>query len=464
MPVRREGPMLVVLLSAMFLAQFDFFVVNVAAPSFRHDLHAGQTALELIVGGYAFAYATGMITGGRLGDLFGHRRIFVLGMVAFTVTSALCGAAQNPAELVAARLLQGLAGALMVPQVLALITAALPPDSRRRALGWYGVASGLGSIAGQVLGGLLLDADVFGLGWRAIFLVNVPVGLLAAPLAARLLPVGVHRAARLDLPGALGVSATLALLLVPVTLNRPIYWLCILGAVPLGIATLRRERRLTVSGSEPVLALSLFQWRSFRTGLAAAAAFMLYFASFMFILTQFLQDGLGLSPLEAGLAFTPMGVLFAGSALAGVRLVRRFGTRVVAVGAGVVAAGLLMLVAGDRTGVPLVVAALCLVGSGNGLVLPQLIGIALTDVPAQEAGAGSGMVNTTMQFAAATGVASVGTLFFAVVPTGYPEAMAAGVGLDLALILIVLALVVRAARWQTKTAAPIVEDSTKESP
>src|ERR1700754_3448398 len=167
---RGQGAMLAVLLSAWFLAQFDFFVVNVAAPTLQRELGAGPPALELIVSGYAFAYGAGMITGGRLGDRFGYRRMFATGLLAFTVASLLCGMAMNPAQLVAARLLQGRAAALMVPQVLALITSAVAPQDRPRALGWYGAAGGIGSIAGQVLGGLLLQIDVLGLGWRGGFL------------------------------------------------------------------------------------------------------------------------------------------------------------------------------------------------------------------------------------------------------------------------------------------------------
>jgi MFS family permease len=186
--IGRQGPMLVVLLSAWFMAQFDFFVVNVAAPSLQRELGAGPAALQLIVGGYIFAYAGGMITGGRLGDLYGYRRLFVGGMIAFTIASLLCGIAAHPAQLVVARLVQGCTAAIMVPQVLAVITSVFPPETRPRALGWYGAAGGLGSIAGQVLGGLLVTADLFGLGWRIIFLINLPVGAVAAVLAVRLLP------------------------------------------------------------------------------------------------------------------------------------------------------------------------------------------------------------------------------------------------------------------------------------
>ncbi|HZE30112.1 MAG TPA: MFS transporter, partial [Actinoallomurus sp.] len=272
-PAPRRWMMLPVILSATFMALFDFFVVNVAAPSMEHDLHAGQAALELIVGGYAFTYASGMVTGGRLGDLLGYRRLFVAGMAIFTLASLLCGLAQSPSELVAARLLQGLTGALMVPQVLALITATFPADERPRAMSWFGVTAGIGAIAGQVLGGLLLDADLFGLGWRVIFLINVPVGLVALVFAMRLLPY--HRAERrprLDPLGAIGISGALALILVPLILGREegwplLTWVSMALSLPVLAATLGWELHLTRRGGEPLLDLTLFRNRAFAAGL-----------------------------------------------------------------------------------------------------------------------------------------------------------------------------------------------------
>src|SRR4051794_28850602 len=212
----RHGAMLTVLMSAMFMAQFDFFVVNVAAPDLQQDLHAGEDALQLVIGGYALAYGGAMITGGRLGDLFGHRRLFVHGTLGFAITSLLCAVAASPGELVAARVAQGFTGALMIPQILALVTATFPPDQRARSLSWYSAAAGVGSIAGQVLGGLLVQADIAGLGWRVVFLVNVPLGAVVSPLAARMLPEHRdRRPASLDLLGAGGVALALSLVLVP---------------------------------------------------------------------------------------------------------------------------------------------------------------------------------------------------------------------------------------------------------
>ena len=196
-----------IILSATFMVLFDFFVVNVAAPSMQHDLGASTAALQLVVGGYAFTYAAALITGGRLGDRYGYRRLFVLGMGAFVAASAACGLAQTTNQLIAARLCQGLVAAGMVPQVLALITALFPPAVRHRALAWFGATVGLGTIAGQVLGGVLLQANLLGLGWRAIFLVNVPIGLVMLILAARLLPpIRSSAHPRLDPIGMVAIS------------------------------------------------------------------------------------------------------------------------------------------------------------------------------------------------------------------------------------------------------------------
>lgn len=453
-PAARRAAMLVVLLSAMFMAQFDFFVVNVAAPSLERDLHTGPEALELIAGGYAFAYAAGMITGGRLGDRFGHRRLFITGMAAFTLTSLLCGITTGPWQLVAARLGQGLAGALMVPQVLAVITADFPAEMRSRGVAGYGIAGGLGSIAGQVLGGALLQADVAGLGWRLIFLLNVPVGIVCTIWAFRVLPVSRPRhTSRLDPLGAIGISSALALALVPLILGRtshwaPWTWICMAAAVPVAALTLWWQRTLTDRDGSPMLDLSLFRSPSFRAGVIASTAFFLYFASFMFTLTLFLQTGRGLGPLGAGLAFSPMGVLYAATSFIGGRLTARHGMKALVAGSGVTALGLFLLaaglhIAGGGAGLPWVVCCLCLVGAGNGVVLPSLVRCALMDVEPAKAGAASGALTTAQQFAGAAGVAVIGTMFSAIAGArhagqAYPAAMAWAATADFVFVLTVM--------------------------
>ncbi|MDI6409249.1 MFS transporter [Streptomyces albus] len=454
------------LLSAVFMAQFDFFVVNVAAPSLGRELRAGPVALEMIVGGYAFTYASGMITGGRLGDLHGYRRIFLAGTAGFTVASLLCGLAVTPGQLIAARLLQGLGAAVMVPQVLASFTAVLPAGARSRAFGWYGAAGGLGSIAGQVLGGALVQADFLGLGWRTVFLVNVPVGVGTLVAAHRVLPRTGRRAgaARLDLRGAVGVALALALLLVPLALGRtegwPAWtWVSMALAVAVGALTVRWQRVLRRRGGAPVLELSLLREPGYRSGIAAAAVFMAYFASFMFTLTLLLQDGLGLNAQEAGLVFTAPGVAFACSSLAGRHLVGRWGLRAVQAGAALTLLGLLalaVLVSAARGqtvpgGLPALMAVLGVASLGNGLVLPQLLGASLRRVDGERAGIGSAMLTTAQQFGGAAGVTVVGGVFFALAPQGAGAAMAGATWLNAGLVAGV-ALLVTVIRGQARRA------------
>jgi EmrB/QacA subfamily drug resistance transporter len=419
----RRWKALPVILVAAFMGLFDVFVVNVAAPDIQQSIHTSAGELQLVVGGYAFAYAAFLITGGRLGDRYSYRALFIVGMSLFTLASAACGLSQTPAQLLVARLGQGLSAAMMVPQVLALITTLFPPDERRRALAWFGVTVGLGAIAGQVLGGALVQADLFGWGWRTVFFVNVPIGIATVALATRLLP-GTRSAARpqLDPVGALAVAASLGLALVPLTLGRtqgwPAWMLALLCASPVALAlTVRYEARLARRGGQPVLDLSLFQARSFSAGLVVNAGMFAYFGSVLLGLTLFLQVGLKLSPLDAGLSFAPLGVGFAITSLLAQPLIARHGARVVSAGLVVAAlalAGLLVGIdlSGEATDPARLAPLFFLVGIGNGLVIPALIGVSLTDVPPPKAGAAAGTLATTQQFAAATGIAALSEIFF----------------------------------------------------
>ncbi len=422
-PASADWRMLAVALSAVFMGSFDLFVVNVATEALRAELRASDAALELVVSGYAFAYAAGLITGGRLGDRFGYRRMFVTGMAAFTVTSLLCGLARDPGQLVAGRMLQGLSAAVMVPQVLSLVTARFPAGHRGRATAWHGAVGGLGAIGGQLVGGMLLQADVFGLGWRAVFLVNIPVGVAASLAAWRLLPPLSGRRSQFDVPGALGVTATMALVLVPLALGRdegwpPWTWLCLAAAAPVAWLTWRWQRALRVRGGEPVLNPALFGNRPYLTLLAAFGSFQLYFGSYMFTLALLFQAGLGESPLAAGALFVPQAALFSAGALASGRFTARFGRRSPAVGGLLILTGLglmatqLTVSEGKLAGAALI-PALVLNGFGNGLLNPGILGMALSKVDQGVAGSASGMLNTAQQAASSLGIALLGMLFFA---------------------------------------------------
>ncbi|HEU5267431.1 MAG TPA: MFS transporter, partial [Jatrophihabitans sp.] len=217
------APLLVVL-AGTFVTFLDFFIVNVALPAIRSDLHAGASAVSLVVAGYGLTFAAGMITGGRLGDLYGRRRMFALGLALFTLTSLLCGLAPTAGILVAARMLQGAAGALLTPQVLAILGSTYVGARRAKAFAAFGFAMGIAGVLGQLIGGALIQADVAGLGWRTIFLINVPVGLLAVPLVRRVVPESRGPRARLDLVGAVLGTATIAALVLPLVEGREHHW------------------------------------------------------------------------------------------------------------------------------------------------------------------------------------------------------------------------------------------------
>ncbi len=420
----RRWEALPVILVATFMGLFDVFVVNVAAPDLQRDIHASASDLQLVVGGYAFAYAALLVTGGRLGDRYSYRRCFIGGMALFTAASVGCGLAGTASELIASRVAQGLGAALMVPQVFALITALFPPAERHRALAWFGVTVGLGAIAGQVLGGALVQLNLFGWGWRTIFFVNVPIGIATIALASRLLP-GNRSSAKpqLDPGGVFGVTGALALALLPLTLGRSQGWpwwlVAPLCAAPVAFAlAVLYERALARRGGQPLLDLSLFSARSFSAGVIVNIGVFAYFGSILLGLTLFLQLGLGLSPLDAGLSFAPLGVGFAATSLLARPLIARHGARVVTGGLLVALAALAgqlldIHLSGTATDAVRLAPLFFAIGVGNGLVIPALIGASLTDVAPPKAGAASGTLATGQQFATAAGIALLSEIFFA---------------------------------------------------
>src|ERR1700722_3397071 len=385
--------MLPVVLLAMFMAGFDIWVVNVAAPSLQRDLHVSDAALQLIVGGYAFMYASGMVTGGRLGDLFGYKRMFLIGVVTFAVASLLCGVAPSSGALVAFRLVQGLTGAVMVPQVVALITASFPARERSRALGWYGATMGFGFVSGQILGGGLIQANILGLRWGEVFLRGGP--------------------------------GRVALALVPLTLGRdegwPVWtWVSLAAARPALAATIAWERRLTRQGGEPLLNMALFRDRAFSAGLLLNFACLFFFGSFMFVLTLLLQSGLGLSPLRAGIVNLPLALTFIAMTLLGPKVAARLGPRSIPLGAVAAIAGALVLAltaahyGGHLTGWE-TAPGTALIGIGQGLMVPSLMSAVLSHVRPEQAGAAAGVLTTTQQFSIASGVAVIGAVFYEVI-------------------------------------------------
>lgn len=411
------------------LPLIDFFIVNVALPTIDHDLAAGPAVLELVVAGYGLSYAVLLVLGGRLGDLFGRRRLFLLGMAAFGLTSLACGLAPDAWTLVGARVAQGAAAALMLPQVLATIHSSTTGARRAKALSLYGATAGLAMVTGQILGGILVAADLAGSGWRAIFLVNVPVAVAGLLLAVRTVPeTRSERPAPVDVPGTLLLGLALLTLLAPLTEGRasgwPLWTWVALGIFPFAAGAfwwveLRADRR----GRTPLVPPSLLGLVSLRRGLALVLPFSVGFGGFMFVIAVALQQGLGMGAVVSGLALVPMAVAFFGASLAGPRLVRRWGTRTVTAGGFLQALGIgLLALTAWRSWPDLsawsLLPGMAVAGLGQGLQLPVLFRVVLSDVPAERAGVGSGVMVTAQQSALALGVATLGSLFLSLAASG----------------------------------------------
>ena len=442
----RRWKALPVVLSATFMSLFDVFVVNVAAPSIQHDLHASSAILEMVVAGYSFSYAAGLVTGARLGDLVGRRRMFTIGLGIFVVASFFAGISPDSAILVASRLAQGFGAAAMIPQVLALLTANFSPEERPRVFSLFGVAVGLGTVAGQILGGVLLHLNILGWGWRPIFLVNVPIGLTAIILARRLLPESrPDKADRLDPLGMVLLTAGVGAITAPLVLGQsegwPIWnWISFGAGSALIASFLWWERRLGARGGHPLLPLSLFEHRAFNSGLLVNLGFFSFFGSVLLTLTLFLQEGLHYSPMRAGLTFAPLGVAFALSSLKGRSLHARYGRDIISFGAaaaliGVIGLAVVVAVSGLSADSLELSPVLAMIGIGNGLVIPLIVQGVLLSVPAHRTGAASGMLATTQQFSMVLGIAAVGTLFFArEASAGIVSALQFGLYADIALV------------------------------
>jgi EmrB/QacA subfamily drug resistance transporter len=420
---------LAVVLVGIFLPMVDFFIVNVALPTIDRDLNASAPLLELVVSAYATAYALLLVVGGRLGDSFGRKRLFLAGMTAFTLASLACGLAPTAVFLVIARAAQGASAALMVPQVLSTIQAATTGERRARALGRYGATGGIAAVAGQLLGGLLVSANLDGTGWRPIFLVNVPIGLAGLVLARRYVPdTRAGNAARVDYHGTVLLGVTVLALLIPLTEGRSLGWpgwsIGLLAAAPLAAAGFAAvEMRAERAGHAPLVPPSLLRHATMRRGLLLALPFFAGFGAFMFTYALLVQQGLHDSALAAGVALAPMAVTFLTASLSTSRLLRRFGSRVLAAGAALQGIGLVLLalpVLITWPSVPLgwLAPGMAVAGLGQGLLMSPLFGVVLSEVPPASAGAGSGVLTTTQQVALALGVATLGSLFIALAGDG----------------------------------------------
>jgi EmrB/QacA subfamily drug resistance transporter len=412
-----------VILVAIALDLIDTTIVNVALPVLQTDLDASKAALQWVAAAYTLTFALSLITVGRIGDMVGRKRMISLGIVVFVAASLLCGVAQSTEMLIASRVLQGLGGAVVMTQGLSVFQVSFPPKERAAVFGMFGALSGVAAMLGPVLGGVLVDADLFGWGWRPIFLVNVPVGLFA------LLGVGAFvresRAPdikRLDLAGVALVTLALLCLLYPLVQGAEAGWpawtfVAMACSVPLFVVFALYERRKAARDGSALVEPSLFKERSFVAGLLVMLSFFAIIAGLFFPFTLYLQVGLGFSPLAAGLATVPFsfGAMITSSFSAVLAI--KMGRKVLSIGMVIMAVGMVALIwTIDHFGSGIsgwdLAPALGVLGLGLGFVISPVVDIVLGGVPVEHAGSGSGVLSTADQLGAAAGVAVIGVLFF----------------------------------------------------
>ncbi|MEP7456391.1 MFS transporter [Phyllobacterium sp. SB3] len=416
----RRWTALVILLAGAFLPPLDFFIVNVALPSIRADFHASASMMQLIISAYATSYAVMLITGGRLGDLYGRRNVFLCGMTGFAVASALCGCAWSPFILVIGRILQGFFAAVMAPQALASINAIFPDDEKSTALSLYALTFGLASMAGLFFGGALITLDISGLGWRSIFLINLPVIAIAVPAAFVFLrETRSEHPRKLDLGGAALIALALFALIAPLIEGREQGWpiwslLMLASAVPLFLVFWWHERNMEIAGRDPIAAPSLLQVAGLKRGLLAALCFYVL-AAFWLIFSIYQQGGLGRTPFEAGVAILPAAAGFVLGPFASGHFLSVFGRYSAGVGMILQAGGLLGTAALVWGGFPqFLFVALFLIGAGQGIALPNLVRTVIQRVDRAQSGLASGLVNSMFQISGALAATLIGGLFFSV--------------------------------------------------
>jgi len=428
LPLRRPYLVLAVAVIADIMDLLDSSIANLAGPSIRADLGGGQVTVQWVLSAYTAAFAIGLITSARLGDLLGRRRLFLLGLTGFTLASLACGLAPDVVVLIVARTLQGLLGSVMIPQGLAMIKVAFPPEKLRQALTPVGPIMGVTTVAGPILAGWLLHLDLFGSQWRSIFLINVPIGIIALVLAARVLPgrAGEDPAVRLDLTGVGLLTAASALLIIPLIQGRELGWpawtyaMMAASVVVLALFVVSERR-----SQHPVITPSLFRKRSFVAGLLIVAGFYASLSAFVLIINLLLQQGMGWTPLHTGLTLIPWAFGTAAAVLlAGGFLAAKLGRTSLHLGLAIAVIGLLALwwtVARWGAGITFwkLTPALLITGFGAGLVFVPLVDFIIGDATNAEVGSAVGVLNAGQQFAGAIGVAALGTVFFARV--GHPS-------------------------------------------
>jgi EmrB/QacA subfamily drug resistance transporter len=420
---KRKIAVLVVAL-AFIMDLVDITIVNIAIPSIQTALHASYASIQWLVAGYALTFALLLITGGRMGDVFGYKKLFLIGVSGFMFASLLSGVAWNPEVLVAGRLFQGAMAALMVPQVLSVVQLLYKPEERLAINNMFGGISALATTLGAVFGGLLIKANIAGLDWRVIFLINVPISLLALILGGKYLPNGKSaHPLKLDLVGTGSIVAALGLLIFPLIQGRELGWpvwtfaMMAASAPVLGLFTWWQRRKARTDGS-PLIMPTLFKHRSFSAGLATSLLTSATMACFALTFTLMLQLGLGFSPVHTALTglFIPVGFM-ATMGLLGKSVIPKLGRWSPTIGATIMGLGIwaVSLIAnnvGDSLSTWQLAPALLVMGIGMGMMFGTLMAFTLSNVDTREAGSASGALNAVQQVGGAIGIALIGAVFF----------------------------------------------------
>lgn len=450
---------LVVVLAATFVQLLDISIVGVAAAEIERGLRAGSGGIQLVLVAYQVGFACTLITAARLGDIAGRRRMFLIGMVAFTLTSALCALAPTIGVLVAARAVQGVSSGLMFPQVLAVIQVLYPPADRGGALGAYGTTIGLGTILGPVVGGALIQAHVVADGWRAIFFVNIPIGVAAIVGALAVVPESTAPDRPwLDIGGAVLSAVGLGLVLYPIAQGPAEGWppallLLLAAGVTVLVVFVLAQRARSRAGRDPVLDLRLFASRGFTVGALMSVAFYAGIPGFFLVFSLYLQAGNGFPPLPAGLTILPFALGAAVTATPADAIAARLGRGVLALAAVLLVAGmglqiLTLALVGPAANGSALVPSMLVGGLGFGLFVPTLIDLVLREVPPERAGAAAGALTSLQQVGGATGVTLAGLVFTTVLaaagaggPEAYRTAMTWALVYEIGVFLVALAVV-----------------------
>ena len=427
---------LAIVLSAPLLSVIDVFIINVAIPAIKKGVHATDAEVQLVIAGYLLGYAAFLITGGRAGDHFGRKKVFFWGMLAFTITSCLCGLSVNPLQLNITRFLQGLSASFMVPQTIAFIQILFTaPKERAKAIGMFGITLGIASVTGQVLGGYLSDTHWAIEGWRLIFFINLPIGIATLWATHKYVSeTKINHGSKFDYSGIFILTLALFCLIFPLIEGREKgwpWWSIALLIASAGIFAyfIRNQKQKLAANKNPLIDVRLFQIKDFNIGLLAVLFHFMLHTAYLLLSAVYLQNGLGVSAMDCGLYFIFPGILFTISSVMASKLMLKFGKRVLQLGILLMGITFLLQIQFLKPGADgwLIVMLMGAWGLGNGLVLPSLLNIALKSVPPEYAGAAAGVYSTFQQTASALGVSIIGGIFFYFSGQGWQTAYTAGI-------------------------------------